>query len=93
MMIKPQAPDFIQTCVALIRQASCDLPEDVISALQSAQFSETPDSIAYDTLGTILHNIELARTQRRPLCQDTGVPCFSLDIPAGTSAYALREKI
>jgi fumarate hydratase class I len=93
MMIKLHAPDFVHTCTELIRQAACDLPEDILSSIRSAQRDEAPGSIAFDTIGSILDNIERARTQQRPVCQDTGMPCFSVDMPYGASMQTIREQI
>lgn len=61
--------------VELYRQTSCNLPRDVETALQEAYSRETSKS-AKSILGTILYNIKLARKEKKPLCQDTGIPLF-----------------
>lgn len=41
---------LLNTFVELIRRTSCDLPVDVISAIEGGFLTEKKDSIAYDTL-------------------------------------------
>ena len=61
--------------VELYRTTSCRLPKDVEVALQQAFKNETSKS-AKSILGTILQNIKLARSEQKPICQDTGIPLF-----------------
>jgi fumarate hydratase class I len=67
--------------VELIRKTSCDLPEDVVSAIEGGLLSEKKGSIAYNTLQMILKNIEIAREKSLPMCQDTGTPVFYINLP------------
>ncbi|MFA6027741.1 MAG: fumarate hydratase [Patescibacteria group bacterium] len=61
--------------VELYRQTSCNLPKDVEQALLAAYKKEKSPQ-AKNVLSTILANIKLARSEKRPLCQDTGIPLF-----------------
>jgi len=61
--------------VELYRQTSCNLPKDVELALQKAYRQETSKT-AKSILQTILKNIKLARQEKKPICQDTGIPLF-----------------
>lgn len=60
-------------------QACCVLPEDVYQALKSAREVET-DPIAADVLEQLILNADIARTDRVPICQDTGLTLVFVDI-------------
>ena len=72
--------------VALIRETSSSLPEDVERALCAASRREAKGSPAGVVLKTILDNVKLARKRQSPLCQDTGTLTFFVDA-------ALRRKV
>ena len=65
--------------LALIRDASSSLPEDVEKALKTALRKEERGSSAAVILGTIIENCALARREGTPLCQDTGTLTFFVD--------------
>lgn len=77
----------------LIRIAATDLPPDVENSLQNAKESEEPGSAAYNALSTILKNIEMARENSTPICQDTGTPIFYVYYPESWSTRKLRAQI
>ena len=58
----------------LLGRAVIDLPEDVENALKRAM--EQEEGAAKTQLMAILKNVELARQQKKPMCQDTGTPTF-----------------
>jgi fumarate hydratase subunit alpha len=64
--------------VKLIKLAETTLPKDVVKSLEKAWTRES--GIAKIQLGNILENIEVASQTNRPLCQDTGVQTFFLQI-------------
>ena len=64
--------------VALIKKAETDLPSDVVNALKKAYKVE--QGIAKTQIETILKNIDLARKSGRPMCQDTGIQTFFVNI-------------
>ncbi len=64
--------------VSLIRKAETELPQDVIRSLKKACDVET--GIAKTQIETILKNIELARISKRPMCQDTGIQTFFIQV-------------
>jgi len=67
--------DKIANAIAdLISSAVIDLPSDVEKALRKAM--EKEDEIGKAQLKAILENVELARKQKKPICQDTGTPTF-----------------
>jgi fumarate hydratase subunit alpha len=64
--------------VAVIKKAETELPLDVITALKNAWKKET--GIAKTQLDTILKNIDLAKQSQRPMCQDTGIQTFFVEV-------------
>ena len=64
--------------VSLIRKAETELPQDVIKALKKACDVET--GVAKTQIETILKNIELAKISQRPMCQDTGIQTFFVQV-------------
>lgn len=69
---------IIKGIISLIRKAETELPQDVIIALKNAYTVET--GIAKTQIDTILKNVELAKTSKRPMCQDTGIQTFFVQI-------------
>ena len=65
--------------VALIRETSASLPEDVLAALRRAKRREARGGSAAVVLQTILDNCALAKEKGTPLCQDTGTLTFFVD--------------
>lgn len=72
-------PTTLDRLVALIRETSSSLPEDVRAALRAALRRETRGSSAAVVLQTILDNCALAAKNGTPLCQDTGTLTFFVD--------------
>ena len=64
--------------VELIRKAETRLPEDVVQSLNMAYKLE--EGIAKIQIGAILENIKLAKESKRPMCQDTGIQTFFVEI-------------
>ncbi len=71
----------------MIRRASTDLPPDVEQALASAFGGEAEMSSGRNALGILLRNIEMARKEVRPMCQDTGTNTWWIARPR-----AVRER-
>jgi fumarate hydratase class I len=86
-------PDLAACLFELIRLASTDLPVDVEKALNNARENEGSSSSARSVLDTILQNVELARQDSMPICQDTGTPIFRIRFPGGYSLKTLRNAI
>jgi fumarate hydratase class I len=72
---------------------STSLPPDVEEWLKAAVEKEESGSAARGALETIMKNIELARAQSTPICQDTGTPIFYVHYPEGWSTRKLRAQI
>jgi fumarate hydratase class I len=77
----------------LIRLSSTDLAESWQTAVKNALDNESPGSGAHIALSAILENIELARKNSYPICQDTGFLNFYVDYPAGGEETDYTEPI
>ncbi len=86
-------PDLTQSFLELVRLAATDLPPDVEASLREATEAEEPGSAALGALETILQNVEMARENATPICQDTGTPIFYVHYPEGWSTRKLRVQI
>jgi fumarate hydratase subunit alpha len=64
--------------VQLIKKAETELPSDVIRALEKAYKIE--DGLAKTQIEAILKNIDLAKKSKRPMCQDTGIQTFFVQV-------------
>ena len=80
---------YTETFVELIRRASTELPADVLEALEEGRKVEKADGLASIALDTILNNVEIAREESAPICQDTGTPVVWIHHPAGVSTRML----
>ncbi len=75
----------------LIRRTSVDLPADVEQGLRRAYKSEKKASRARWALEAILENVQAARDNDAPLCQDTGSLIFYFQVPVGFDTNALAS--
>ena len=85
--------DLTEQILELVRLAATDLPPDVEAGLRRAVEDEQPGSAARNALETILKNVEMARRESTPICQDTGTPIFYVYHPEGWSTRKLKEQI
>lgn len=85
--------DLTDAFVELIRRAATQLPADMQRALREAKAREQPGSAAEGALDAILQNVELARANSTPICQDTGTPIFEIYYPVGVSTRRLAEQV
>lgn len=60
------------TVESLCISAGCELPEDVLAALKAAARKESNPTAA-NRLNQLIENARIAREERIPLCQDTGL--------------------
>lgn len=85
--------DLTDAFLELVRRTATDLSPDVEQALIAARNREEPGSAAQGALDTILRNVDLARKDSTPICQDTGTPIFYLKHPMGWSTRKLIGEI
>lgn len=79
---------LVETLAAAIGQASTELPQDVVQALERARDGE--EGLAKVQLEAILRNVAMAKEGRIPMCQDTGTLTFFVRFGLG---YPDLEKI
>jgi tartrate/fumarate subfamily iron-sulfur-dependent hydro-lyase alpha chain len=77
----------------LLKEASIELPPDVVTALKAAHDHESdPNGKAF--FSSILKNLEIAKQKRIPVCQDTGIPIYYINIGSQIMvAGSLRQAI
>lgn len=86
-------PDLTQDILELVRLTATNLPPDVEEKLRASLAQETNGSAAAGALDTIIQNVEMARANSTPICQDTGTPLFYVHYPEGWSTRKLRAQI
>jgi fumarate hydratase class I len=82
-------PHFLE----LVRIAATDLSPDIEKSLHAAVEREDPGSAARGAMETIVKNVEMARQDSTPICQDTGTPIFYVHYSKGWSTRKLRTQI
>jgi len=83
---------IIEAVSHLLKVAATDLPPDVEAALRKALRTEE-NPRARSALELVLENCRIARRERRPICQDTGLPIFFVTAPVGSSHQGLVEVL
>ncbi|MGA9115172.1 MAG: fumarate hydratase [Bacteroidota bacterium] len=84
---------FGSSMLELITRTSSDLPPDVRRAVRAAMEKETPGSQAALALQTIALNIDMAESDARPICQDTGMPTFQIRTPPLADQLRMQKAI
>src|SRR6185312_11856584 len=77
----------------LITQTSTNLPPDVRAAMSIAANNETPLTQSSQALDIILSNIDMAKDDEGPICQDTGMPTFVIHTPVGVNQIRIKKAI
>ncbi|MEW6716956.1 MAG: fumarate hydratase [Chloroflexota bacterium] len=85
--------DYTEHILELVRLTATDLSPDVEKALKVARDREEKGSAARGALDSILLNVDMARKNSTPICQDTGTPIFYVYHPEGWSTRKLRQQI
>jgi fumarate hydratase subunit alpha len=67
--------------ISLLRLAVLELPNDVIKSLETA-FNKERNLTAKNQLEAILQNVKLAKNHSIPICQDTGIQIFYINVGA-----------
>lgn len=85
--------DLEGSLLALIRRTSCDLPSDVEAVIKRVLSREARGSSGRGFLEMILANIDMARREQAPLCQDTGTLIFQVQLPMGSDMHRITMAI
>ncbi len=86
-------PGFVEWGLELIRRASSDLSPDVEAAVRKGRDAEPAGTTARNVLDSILTNIDMSRTGKTPICQDTGLTTFFVHLPRGFDAEQVRADL
>lgn len=70
---------LVERIAEMCIQAATCLPEDVLNGLQKAK-TEEKSPVGSAILDVLLENAALAKRERVPICQDTGVAVFFVDL-------------
>ncbi|HTY81418.1 MAG TPA: fumarate hydratase [Dehalococcoidales bacterium] len=73
------AVDITESASKLLRQACCELDEDVLGALKNAYRVEE-SLLGREVINTIVENAAIAVAEKLPLCQDCGTIVVFLEI-------------
>ena len=85
---------FLQnSLVELITETSTNLPPDVRAAMAITGPAEAPDTQASQALNIIFSNIDMAKDDAGPICQDTGMPTFYVHTPVGVNQLVIKKAI
>jgi fumarate hydratase subunit alpha len=71
--------DITRTVAELCQTATHELPDDVVAGLKRAQQTEK-SPLAQQVLIEIIENVDLAKRDMIPLCQDTGTTVVMVDV-------------
>ncbi len=84
------ADEITRVVAELCQTATHELPEDVVAGLQRAQKTER-SPLAQQVLIEILENVDLAKREMIPLCQDTGTTVVMVEL--GQDAHVVGGQL
>ena len=82
-----------ENVLELIRRTSCFIPPDVQEILDVRKKLEEGGSRGEFAMDLILQNINLAKRNSRPICQDTGYLAFYIKLPLDQNPILIRQSI
>jgi fumarate hydratase subunit alpha len=71
--------DVVKAVRDMIMYSGTDLPQDTYDALQQAM-EEEKSLVSKEVIRQILENADIAKDEKRPLCQDTGLAVFFVKV-------------
>lgn len=77
----------------LITETATNLPADVRRVLKAANHRESRTTQAGQALHIINLNVDMAKSNVSPICQDTGMPTFQVHTPVGVNQIVIRKAI
>ena len=82
-----------ESLLALITETATNLPDDVRRALARGKNRESQTTQAGQALHIISLNVDMAKDNVSPICQDTGMPTFHVHTPVGVNQIVIRKEI
>ncbi|RFU64556.1 fumarate hydratase [Peribacillus saganii] len=74
-----QYKEIVDQVASMCQEANFELGQDVVAAFQSALKTET-SATGKDILEQLILNADIAKSERVPMCQDTGVSVFIVEV-------------
>ncbi len=71
--------EIVDKVKALCISAACDLEPDAVAAIKSAEAREE-SPLGKEVLGQIIENFGIAASEGLPMCQDTGIAVFFVEL-------------
>jgi len=71
--------EVVQAVRTMIMHSGTDLPQDTYDALKEAMETEK-SPVSREVIRQILENADIAKDEKRPLCQDTGLAVFFVKV-------------
>jgi len=71
--------EIVKTVRDIIVYSGTDLPQDTYNALEAAMEKEK-SPVAKNVIKQLLENADIAKNEKRPLCQDTGLAVFFVKV-------------
>ncbi|MEK9149803.1 MAG: fumarate hydratase, partial [Candidatus Desantisbacteria bacterium] len=85
--------DLITERIAsLVQEVNYSLPKDILSAIMSAKESETNER-AKGILSILIENSRIAKEKQIPICQDTGLCLFFVELGEDVRVKGLYPAI
>lgn len=81
-----------ENIIGLYRRCATELPSEITNGLKESLENEKNEN-AREILKTILENINTAKKESKPICQDTGTPIFYVKYPKNYSQRELKKII
>ena len=73
--------DIVEAVKNMIMTTATNLPEDTLEYLETA-YKEEKSEVSKKVIAQLLKNAKIARDEKRPLCQDTGLAVFFVRVGA-----------
>ena len=74
-----QSEEITEKVALMCIEANCFLNDDIKNALKKGVVSEESDT-GKKVLQTLIENAEIAREKQMPICQDTGMAVFFVEV-------------
>jgi fumarate hydratase subunit alpha len=81
---------IVKAVESLCIEANYQLPDDVLTALENAAHKET-NPLAAKILSQLIENARVAKDEKIPLCQDTGLAIVFIEQGAGVAVKAAGD--
>jgi fumarate hydratase class I len=91
--MEPLMEQLNASLLQLITETATNLPADVRRALRRAGHREEKNTQAGQALHIINLNVDMAKDNVSPICQDTGMPTFTVRTPVGVNQLVIRKAI